>query len=127
MAINLKEGISSIVEITVEEKDTAIIYGSGDLEVLATPVMIGLMEKASKICVTPYLEEETTTVGIGIDIKHLKATPLKMKVRSEATLYKVDGKKLFFNVQAWDEKGTIGEGTHVRYIVNSKKFMEKLK
>lgn len=127
MKLNLKEGISSIVETIVEKKDTAIAYGSGDLEVLATPAMIALMERASKKCLKPYLETEATTVGIAIDVKHLRATPLGVKIKSEAILDKVDGKKLFFNVQVWDERGKIGEGTHIRYIVNSKSFMEKLK
>lgn len=127
MEFNLKEGLTSTFEITVENKDTAVAYGSGDLEVLATPAMVALMERASKDSLKPYLDEETTTVGIAIDIKHLRATPLGERVKSEAILDKVDGKKLFFNVEAWDEKGKVGEGTHIRYIVNSKKFMEKLK
>lgn len=127
MEFNLKRGLNSTVQITVEEKDTAVAHGSGDLKVLATPAMIALMERASKYSLKPYLDEETTTVGIAIDIKHLKATPLGKKVKAEAILDKIDGKKLFFNIEAWDEKGKVGEGTHIRYIVNSKKFMEKLK
>lgn len=127
MDFNLKEGISLIVEKTVSEKDTAIEHGSGDLPVFATPAMIALMENAARSCVGPYLTSEFTTVGIDMSVKHIKATPLNMKVKSEAVLEKIDGKKLFFKVNAWDELGKIGEGTHVRYIVNSKDFMEKIK
>ncbi|GAA0725979.1 thioesterase family protein [Clostridium malenominatum] len=127
MSFDLKEGINSIVEITVSEKDTAIEHGSGDLPVFATPAMIGLMENAAKGCVGSHLTSEFTTVGIDISVKHIKATPLNMKVKGEAVLEKIDGKKLFFKVNAWDELGKIGEGTHVRYIVNSKDFMERIK
>lgn len=127
MECNLKEGISSIMEIKVTEKETAINYGSGDLPVYATPAMIALMENSAKSCVGLHLQYGYTTVGIYVNVKHIKATPINMKVKCEATLTKIDGKKLFFEVKAWDEKGKIGEGTHIRYIVNNEEFMEKLK
>lgn len=127
MECNLKEGISSVTEIKVTEKETAINYGSGDLPVYATPAMIALMENAAKSCVGLHLQYGYTTVGIDINVKHIKATPINMRVKCEATLTKIEGKKLFFHIKAWDEKGQIGEGNHIRYIVNSKEFMEKLK
>lgn len=125
MELNIKEGLNSISEIIVDKNVTADTLGSGTLEVYATPAMIALMEDASKNAVTPYLPEGFTTVGIEINARHIKATPMGMKVNCEATLYKVEGKKLYFNLIASDETGKIGEGTHVRYIVNSEDFLKK--
>lgn len=126
MERNLKEGLSSILDVTVTKELTAMKLGSGDLEVYATPAMIALMENASKEAVTSYLSEGFTTVGIEINVKHIKATPVGMKVKCEAILTKIEGKKLFFNVTAWDETSKIGEGTHVRYIVNNEEFMKRV-
>ncbi|WP_125154098.1 thioesterase family protein [Clostridium rectalis] len=125
--VNVKEGIKNIKEIKVTEKLTAIECGSGDLSVYATPAMIALMENVSKDCVLPFLEEGYTTVGISVDVKHIKATPLGMKVKCEALLTKIEGKKLFFQVKAWDEVGDVGIGTHERYIVEKEGFMNKVK
>ena len=76
--------------------------------------------------VLPYLGEEHNTVGFEINVRHLKPTPVGMQVECTATLIEVYGKKLVFKVEARDEEGLIGEGTHIRYIINSKRFMEKL-
>ena len=127
MEYNLKEGISAVAEMTVTDKDTAIFYGSGDLPVFATPAMIALMENTSKSSVGLHLNSELTTVGIKIDVDHIRATPKNMRVKCEAVLTKIEGKKLFFKVTAWDEKNKIGEGVHIRYIVDSITFMQKLK
>jgi predicted thioesterase len=89
--------------------------------------MVALMENTSKNVVEGSLPEGFSTVGIEVSIKHLKATPVGMKVRCEAVLEKIDGKKLVFKVDAWDEKGMIGEGTHVRFIIYMDAFMAKLK
>lgn len=127
MEFNIKEGMNSTTETVVTENDTASKYGSGLLDVLSTPHMIALMENTSKNVVEGSLPEGFSTVGIEVSIKHLKATPVGMKVRCEAVLEKIDGKKLVFKVDAWDEKGKIGEGTHVRFIINMEAFMAKLK
>lgn len=127
MDFNLKTGISYTAKQTVERKDTAAEYGSGLVEVFATPAMIALMENAALKTVLPYLGEEHNTVGFEVNIKHLKPTPIGMQVDCTATLNEIDGKKLVFKVVATDEEGKIGEGTHTRYIINSKKFMDKLK
>ena len=126
MEFDLKAGITFTARQKVEHKDTAAQYGSGLVEIFATPAMIALMENASLKNVLPYLGDEHNTVGFEINVRHLKPTPVGMQVECTATLTKIDGKKLVFNVVAKDEEGIIGEGTHVRYIINSKRFMEKL-
>lgn len=127
MEFMIKEGLQAVNEIVVTENDTASKLGSGDLDVFATPSMIALMENTSKKVVEEILPEGYSTVGIEVSIKHIKATPLGMKVKCEAVLEKVDGKKLTFKVEAWDEKGKIGEGTHERLIINVESFMNKIK
>ena len=126
MEFDFKIGITYTAKQKVEYKDTAAQYGSGLVEVLATPAMIALMENAALNTVSPYLGDEHNTVGFEVNIRHLKPTPVGMQVECTATLIEVDGKKLVFKLEASDEEGKIGEGTHTRYIINSKKFMEKL-
>lgn len=123
---NLKAGLKHTISMKVEHNQTASYYNSGILEVFATPAMIALMENAATFCVQPYLEEGFTTVGIEVNVKHLKASAVGSNVRAEAELTKIDGKRLYFNVAAYDDKNKIGEGTHVRYIVNSKEFIGRL-
>ena len=127
MEFNLKEGTSTVKESKVTENETAIKMGSGDLEVYATPAMIALMENAAKSSVIDELPNGYTTVGIDMNVKHIKSSPVGANIKCKATLLKVDGKKLFFDVEASDDKGTIGTGSHIRYIVNAKDFMEKTK
>lgn len=112
--------------LQVSEKDLAINIGSGDLRVLATPAMMALMENAAMKAVKDTVGEGNTTVGSYIESTHLKPTALGKTVKATATLTAIDGRKLTFSVTASDEDGIIGEGTHVRYIVNVSKFMGKL-
>lgn len=125
--MELKEGLINAREITVTPADTANRFGSGLIEVYATPAMITLMENTSQECVQALLPAGSITLGTLVNIQHLKATPVGMKVRCESVLRKIDGKKLLFEVNAWDEQGLIGTGTHGRHIVDREKFISKLK
>lgn len=118
-------GIKGICELVVTEEISAKKMGSGTLDVLATPAMIALMEKTAWTSVQDELDEGSGTVGISMNITHDAPTPLGMKVRCESELTAIDGRKLTFRVEAFDEKGSIGKGTHERFIINSEKFQKK--
>jgi len=126
MEKKLEPGIKGESKTIVSEKNTSIAYGSGSVEVLATPAMIGLMENAALTLVQPFLPEGQTTVGAKVTASHIAPTPLGMEVVATAELIEVEGKKLVFKVEAHDQKDKIGEGTHVRFIINTEKFMDKL-
>ena len=123
----LNPGIKGHQEITVEEKDLAIHVGSGTVHVLATPMMIANMEYTSAASVEELLGEGKTTVGVKVDVSHVAATPKGMKVTFDAELLGVsaNGKILTFHVEAHDECGLIGEGTHQRAVVDRVRFDEK--
>jgi predicted thioesterase len=127
MAHHLTPGICGKTTITVTEKDTAAAYKSGIVAVFATPAMIGLMENTAHVSIQPYLEEGFITVGTEVNVRHIKATPVGMEVTAQSELIEVDGNKLKFKLSAHDEKGQIGFGTHTRYVVNAKTFLENLK
>lgn len=122
---NLK-GLRHSEELVVEHKDTAAVYGSGALEVFATPAMIALMEKTCLMGVCDKIGEGNTTVGIAVNIKHLKASPVGATIRCEAELTEVDRRRLVFKVQCFDDDTLIGEGIHERFVVVSAKFMAKI-
>ena len=122
----LKEGIKGYGEQVVESQDTAKAYGSGLVEVYATPAMIGLMENTAHLSIGRLLPEGCISVGTLVNIEHLRATPLGEKVWCETVLDAVDGRKLVFSVAAFDSKGMIGRGIHERFIVHAEKFMAKL-
>lgn len=123
----IKTGLTHTMEKTVLPEDSASRYDSGLVEVFSTPAMIALMEGTCYRCVLPFLPEGFSTVGVEVNIRHIKATPIGMKVRCEAILKEVKEKRLEFEVKAWDEQGLIGDGKHVRYIIDEKKFLEKIK
>lgn len=127
MEININVGIENTLTKTVGDRDSAANHGSGLLPVFATPAMVAFMEQTAHCSVGNLLPEGYTTVGIEINVKHIKATPMGMTVRCHSVLSKVEGKRLYFDIQAYDEVAQIGEATHVRYIVESEKFMSKIK
>jgi fluoroacetyl-CoA thioesterase len=123
----LKIGIKGEIYQVVEQKDTAAEYGSGLVEVFATPAMIALMEKTCLQSVAEVLSDDLSTVGIKVNVSHLKATPKGMKVTCSSELIEIDRKRLVFKLSASDEEGLIGEGFHERFIIDKAKFMDKFK
>ena len=113
-------------ELTVTEDVTAITVGSGDMPVLATPIMMALMENAAMLAVKDFLSEGQTTVGGHIESSHLKPSKIGDVVRAVAKVTKVDGKKIEFKVAAYSGETLLGEGTHLRFIVDREKFMSRL-
>lgn len=118
-------GIKNKIELNVTEDKTAKVVGSGTLDVFATPAMIALMEQSAAESVEKELDEGMTTVGIKINVDHLAATPIGMKVYCESTLVQEEGRKLIFEIEAFDEAGRIGKAYHERFIVDSARFMGK--
>ena len=109
----------------VTEQLTAANLGSGALPVYGTPYMIAFMEATSRKCVQPHLDEGCGTVGTMVNVKHLAASPVGMTITCRATLIEVDRRRLMFKVEAYDNDGLIGEGTHERFVINNDKFMQK--
>jgi len=124
MESKLKIGMKHTSTIVVTENDTAAKFGSGDVLVYATPMMIGLMENAAMHAVDESLPEGFATVGIHLDVKHLAATPVGMEVNATAELIEIKGKKLKFKIEAFDEEEKIGEGTHSRFIIELDAFIK---
>ena len=126
MEYDVLKGLCHSETLMVEHKDTAAVYGSGSLEVFATPAMIALMEKTCLESVNSKIGEGNTTVGIAVNIKHLKASPIGAVIRCDSKLIEVDRKRLVFEVQCYEGDTLIGEGVHERFVVESAKFMAKL-
>lgn len=122
----LEIGLRSISQAVVNENDTALMLGSGDLKVLATPRLIALMENAAMNAVSNFIKKSETTVGGQIDVIHKKPTPIGESIEAEAVLTKIEGNKLTFSIIAKDSDSIVGEGVHVRYVVDREKFMNKL-
>ena len=125
MENTLKVGMSNTVEAQSTEETTALEMKSGSLKVLATPVMMCLMEQAAAELVERNLPDDLTSVGIAVNISHKAPTPIGLSVRAEAVITKVDGRKITFDVKAFDGVDEIGSGTHERFIVNKEKFQAK--
>ena len=120
------KGLQHTSQLTVTDAVTAITMGSGDMPVLATPAMMALMENAAMLAVADHLPEGCTTVGGHISASHLKPTKLGDTVTATATVTHVEGKKIEFKVEARCGDTLLGEGTHLRFIVDREKFMRRL-
>ncbi|MDA7948518.1 MAG: thioesterase family protein [Hyphomicrobiaceae bacterium] len=119
---SLKPGLSGRAEMTVGEEHTAESVGSGRVGVLATPVMINLIEAAALEAIEVHLPEGHQSLGTRLDVSHTAATPVGMRVSASADLVRVDGRVLHFRVRAEDEVEEIGAGSHERIVVNVGKF-----
>ena len=121
-----KIGMTFTSETVVTLSNCAVTMGSGDLEVFATPAMVALMENAAMTAVAPYLEAGQTTVGGHIATSHLAPSPVGATIEAEAVVTAVEGRKIEFAVEARCEGKVIGSGTHLRFVVDAAKFMNKL-
>ncbi len=122
----MEAGLKHTSQLTVGKEHLAVNVGSGDLEVLSTPMMLALMENAAMLAVKDALGEDETTVGGHISSSHLKPTALGNTITATAELVAVEGRKLTFKVTAQDITDPIGKGEHIRFIVKRGKFMSKL-
>jgi fluoroacetyl-CoA thioesterase len=124
--MELRPGLSGHAELVVGEEHTAPRVGSGKVHVLATPVMINLIEAAALAAVEHLLPEGYQSLGTRLDVRHIAATPVGMRVRASAVVESFSGKTIRFRVEARDERELIGDGTHERVIVNVAKFDQRV-
>jgi fluoroacetyl-CoA thioesterase len=120
---DIQPGVIGEAKTTVTEALLATRLGSGSMDVYATPGMIALMEAAAVAAIDPLLPEGQASVGIALQVKHLAATPPGEEVQAQAKVVGVDGRKVTLVVRAWDEHELIGEGTHVRYVIDVARFV----
>ena len=125
MELHLTPGLSGEKHDHVTGANTALAYGSGTVEVYATPAMVGLMEGAAIAALDAHLPAGYSSVGTEIHVRHTAATPIGMAVRATAKLFQIDGRRLVFRLEAFDEREQIGSGTHERFIVQLDKFLAK--
>jgi predicted thioesterase len=123
----LKPGLKGEKTIVVAEEHTAPHVGSGVVPVLATPVMVNLLEAAALAAVEKFLPPGYQTLGTVLNVTHFAATPVGLEVKAMAELVTVEGRKLTFSIKAEDEMETIGEGNHERVVVNVERFEQRVK
>jgi predicted thioesterase len=121
----VEPGSSAEVSLTVGEADTALAMASGEVPVLATPRIVALCEEAACLAVEGQLGKRETSVGMSVQIDHLAPTPVGGKVKAEATLEKVNGRRLVFTVSVSDRRGLVAAGRVTRVVVDVDRFMEK--
>lgn len=122
----MKKGKKYTSRVVVSNALTAKEMGSGDMPVYATPAMVALMENAAMMCVADDIEEDCSTVGIAMNVSHVKASPVGAEISATAELTDIEERKLTFKVSAYDGETLIGEGVHIRFIVKREKFLSKL-
>lgn len=127
MELNIPEGLVYEVEQTVENKHTAAAYGSGLAEVFATPAMIALMENAAYRSIIDFLPEGHSSVGMEINVKHLKATLPGKSVKAVSKIMDIDDRKITFDIKVFENEEIIGTATHKRFVIDDKRFFDGLK
>lgn len=123
---HIKPGMTGTAELVVGEEHTAPRVGSGKIRVLATPVMINLIEAAALKAAEHLLPAGHQSLGTLLNVKHIAATPVGMRIKASAVVTKVDGRNIYFDVSAEDEKEPIGGGTHERVVVNVERFDKRV-
>jgi fluoroacetyl-CoA thioesterase len=124
--MGLEPGATNTIVIVVDASMTADRFGNTGIQVLATPILVSYFELAAHQLAMPALAPGQGTVGSHIDIRHLAATPIGMRVTFRATLTQRNGRRLVFRVQANDEHELVGEGTHERFVVDMQRFMGRI-
>ncbi len=122
----IRAGISGTAALVVGEEHTAPRIGSGKVHVLATPVMINLFEAAALAAIEHLLPPGYQSLGTHLDVRHIAATPVGMRIRASAVVKEVSGRTVRFRVEAHDDKELIGDGTHERVVVNVAKFDQRV-
>ncbi|MBN2549772.1 MAG: thioesterase family protein [Anaerolineales bacterium] len=123
---NIRPGLTREITLDVQEHNTAAHVGSGSLRVLATPSMIGFMERCAMELLAQHLPDGYTSVGTWVDVRHLAPTPVGTQVRLQCEILEVEGWKVLFSVQAWDEQEKIGEGRHQRVVIDQQRFLKRV-
>jgi len=126
LVLNIAPGQTGTADLTVADEHTASRVGSGRIPVLATPVMINVIEAAALAAVEHLLPDGHQSLGTLLHVSHVAATPVGMKVTAEAVVTGVEGRNIKFRVSARDEKDLIGEGTHERVVVNVERFDQRV-
>ena len=124
--MDLQSGMSATVEVVVGAEHTAAHVGSGTVQVLATPVVINLFESAALRAIEHLLPAGYQSLGTRLNVRHIAATPVGMRAKATAVVEKVEGRTVYFKVEAHDEKDLIGDGTHERVVVNVAKFDQRV-
>ncbi len=126
MLEDIRPGMVGEADETVSTARTASYFGNGLVAAYATPAMISLMENASVAAIQRYLAPGQTSVGTEVHVKHLAATPVGMHAHARAIVTAVDSRRVTFQVEAWDDREKIGEGTHTRVIIDEARFNDRL-
>jgi fluoroacetyl-CoA thioesterase len=125
MPVELRVGLVGEASTVVERANLATAFGSGAIDVFATPALVALMEQAASLAVEPTLAEGMITVGTRVDVRHLAATSAGDTVRARAELVEIDRRRLVFRVEAHDSAEQVGAGTHERMIVDRQRLLER--